>query len=104
MNVVFRAIRFGTHLAVNYPGLLFREVASFGASFACWPVFKMVERSSSQKVEILCDTPVAVDSPDHIAPRGTAENHMTHFGFIVNSMRLAKASASVSVPTPGAIR
>lgn len=87
MNIVFRAIRFGTHLAVNYPGLLLREVASFGASAFCWPVFKTMERSSSQQIKVICDTPVAVDSPDHIQPRGTAENHMTHFGFIVAMRR-----------------
>ena len=87
MNIVFRAIRFGTHLAINYPGLLVREVASAAASICCWPVFKMMEGSSSQKIEVRCQNIVAVDSPDHIAPRGTAENHMTHFGFIVAMKR-----------------
>src|SRR6266496_2006685 len=30
MNVVFRAIRFGAHLAINYPILLLRELVSAG--------------------------------------------------------------------------
>lgn len=87
MNVVFRAIRFGAHLAVNYPGLLVREIASAACSACSWPIFKLMEKSSSQQVKVLCDTPIAVDSPDHLQPRGTAENHMTHFGFIVAMKR-----------------
>ena len=88
MNIVFRAVRFGTHLAVNYPSLLFREVASFGANLFFWPIFKMMERGiSSQNIRVNCDTLVALDSPDHINPRGTAENHMTHYGFIVSMRR-----------------
>jgi 2-polyprenyl-3-methyl-5-hydroxy-6-metoxy-1,4-benzoquinol methylase len=86
MNVVFRAIRFGAHLAVNYPGLLVREIASFTASICCWPMFVLMKRVTTQSVEVRCESPVAADSPDHKCPHGTAENHMTHYGFIT-SMR-----------------
>ena len=87
MNIVFRAIRFGIHLGINYPGLLVRELASFGANALYFPAFKLNQRPGTQDVDIRCEIPVAVDSPDHLQPRGTAENHMTHFGFIVAMRR-----------------
>lgn len=87
MNIVFRALRFGAHLAVNYPGLLLRESASFGANLVFWPAFKLMRGDSSQNIKITCQSPIAVDSPDHLQPRGTAENHMTHYGFIVAMKR-----------------
>ena len=95
MNIVFRAIRFGIHLGINYPGLLVREVLSFGANAVYWPAFKLDQRPSSQQIDIRCEIPVAVDSPDHLQPRGTAENFMTHFGFIVAMRRRMGTSGAM---------
>lgn len=95
MNIVFRAIRFGIHLGTNYPGLLIRELASFGANILYWPAFKLSQSGSVQKIKAVCESPVAFDSPDHLQPRGTAENHMTHYGFIVNMKRRMGANGAM---------
>ena len=61
---------------------LFREVLSFFASSLYWPWWRMSQKPSEANVTVKTDHPVAYESPDHITPHGTAENNITHYGFI----------------------
>ena len=80
---VIRAIRyaFGMVRGGNL-GFLIREVLSFVASTLYWPWWRMSWSNNDNKAIVKTDYPVAYESPDHLTPHGTAENNITHYGFI----------------------
>jgi SAM-dependent methyltransferase len=84
LTLPFRAIRFAAHLVlIGQAHILFKTLASTMAHIAACPWFVYnLKKPSQRKVRLQTEYPVALDSPDHITPWGTAYNNVTNFAFI----------------------
>lgn len=84
--IIFRAIRFGWHLLVHgHKKHLCHEIYSQLGSMFCYPLWLALRKKPKglQGVTIETKHLLAVTSPDHTNPHGTAENTRHSYSFAV---------------------
>jgi SAM-dependent methyltransferase len=66
-----------------------------------YPIWRSKATRGAEFLSVRTDYPVAFDSPDHLTPHGTAENNITHYGFIVKMTKLLGPSAYLDLGCSG---
>ena len=66
-----------------------------------YPAWRARATEGAKFLSVQTDFPVAFDSPDHLAPHGTAENNITHYGFIVKMTNLLGRGAYLDLGCSG---
>ncbi|MBX7156824.1 MAG: class I SAM-dependent methyltransferase [Verrucomicrobiae bacterium] len=71
--------------------IIYRAVYEWIGFFAM-PLRKTGRKRVEPSIEVITQYPIAFESPDHIAPKGTAENNSTNKKFILHMDRLLSNS------------
>src|SRR5262245_5090144 len=98
----FRAVRhaFRMLLAGNWK-VLFQDTCTKITCLLYYPAWRRRFASGANFLSVQTDYPVAFDSPDHLAPHGTAENNITHYGFIAKMTKLLGKGAYLDLGCSG---